>query len=170
MNTDPYSAPRSDPHDPSILAEAGMVSAAAVAQLAATKPWVRFISVIMFVGVGFMLMAAAGMAMVAVVGGMGHLGNQANNPLSGPMGFGVIAFYVALSIVYVYPGVKLWKYASSIAMLIRTGRNADLVAALNQQRSLWKFVGILMIVVIVLYVIGTIVFVAFVGMTAVKGH
>ena len=147
------------------------MSAAAVEQLAATKPWVRFISVMMFIGAGLMLLAAAGMVVMSVVGGTGGtLGNPAKNPLAGPMGFAMAALYVALSIIYVFPGVKLWKYASSIAMLLQTGRNGDLVAALNQQRSFWKFIGVFLIVILAVYIIAIIGLMAFAGITAFKGH
>ena len=127
-----------NPHGTSILGVSGTVSAAAVEQLAATKPWVRFISVLTFIGAGFMLIAAVGMVMMGMMGGSGKIpGNPANHLFSGAMGFGLAALYALWSIIYIFPGVKLWKYADSIAQLINSGRNDDLVAALNQQRSFW---------------------------------
>lgn len=171
MTTDPYSTPAADPHGRAGLATSGAVSTAAVEQLAATKPWVRFISVITFIGAGFMLVAAAGMGVMGMVGGtVGSVTRNANNPFTGAMGFGLAALYVVLSIVYIFPGIKLWKYANSIAMLIQTGRNEDLVAALNQQRSFWKFVGILLISIMVLYVVAIIAAVAFAAISAAKLH
>ena len=171
MNPDPYTTPAANPQGMPTHAEAGTVSAAVVEHLAATKPWVRFISVLTFIGAGFMLIAAAGMGMMGVVGGMGGMpGNRANNPFTGAMGFGLAALYVAMAIVYIFPGVKLWKYASSIAMLIQTGRNEDLVDALNQQRSFWKFVGVFLIAIMVLYIIAIIAIVAVAGITAFKAH
>ncbi len=173
METDPYSSPAENPSG-SNLASAGLVSAAAVQQLAATKPWVRFISVMTFIGAGFMSLGAAGMAMMGAMGVTGAMGassrNQVANPFVGGMGFGVAALYMVLAIVYLFPGVKLWKYVTAIAELIRTGRDEDLVAALNQQRSFWKFMGIMMIIMICLYILAT-VGVVIVGVAAaMKAH
>jgi hypothetical protein len=173
MNTDPYTTPAANPHVTPLPASTGTVSAAAVEQLAATKPWVRFMSVITFIGAGFMLVAAAGMVMISMLGGLAGSrmpASQVNNPLSGAMGLGIAALYAVLSIVYIFPGVKLWKYAGSIAMLIQSGRDEDLVAALNQQRSFWKFVGILVLIMLVIYFIAIIGVAVFAGITAAKAH
>ena len=173
MHTDPYSTPSANPQVTPSLAGPGTVSAAAVQQLAATKPWVRFISVLTFIGAGFMLIAAAGMALVGMVGGIAGSrmpAGQANNPFTGAMGVGLAVLYAALSIIYIFPGIKLWKYASAIGMLIQTGRNEDLVAALNQQRSFWKFVGILMISIMVIYVFAIIAIAVVAGVAAAKTH
>ena len=105
MNIDPYSTPIANPHGTSILGVSGTVSAAAVEQLAATKPWVRFISVLTFIGAGFMLIAAVGMVMMGMMGGLGKIpGNPANHLFSGAMGFGLAALYALLSIIYIFPG------------------------------------------------------------------
>jgi hypothetical protein len=175
METDPYSSPAENPSG-SNLASAGLVSAAAVQQLAATKPWVRFISVMTFIGAGFMLLAAAGMVLVGLVGASGALpkpSNGAPNPLVGGVGFGLAAVYAIMAFIYIFPGVKLWKYGSSIGQLLQTGRDEDLVAALNQQRSFWKFAGIMMILIICLYIlvtIGVVMVGAVAGFSAAKIH
>jgi len=55
-------------------------------------------------------------------------------------------FYLFLAIFYVIPSVKLWKFGSAIKRLALSGSNTDLEQAIDQQRSFWKFVGILIIV------------------------
>ena len=151
MEPNPYSTPATNPYGASNLATADAVSAAAVQQLAATKPWVRFMSVLTFIGAGFMLVAAVAMV------GMGSMGafakSGAGAAFTGAMGFGMAAVYAVLSIIYIFPGIKLWKFASAIARLMQSGRDEDLVAALNQQRSFWKFVGILMLAILAIYLI-----------------
>jgi len=119
-----------------------------------------------FIGAGLMLIGAAGMAMIGVIGGVAGTRmptSPANNPFSGVMGFAIAAIYVVMAIVYLFPGVKLWKYANAITALIETGRSEDLVAALNQQRSFWKYVGILLICIMVIY------FIAVVGIAVAAG-
>jgi len=52
MNTDPNYTSPGNPQEVSIPVTTGTVSAAAVQQLAATKPWVRFMAVMMFISAG----------------------------------------------------------------------------------------------------------------------
>ena len=95
-----------------------------------------------------------------------------NNPFTGAMAFGIAALYLVMAIVYLFPGIKLWKYANAITALTTSGRNQDLVAALNQQRSFWKFVGIMIIALMVLYflvVIGAVAFAVFAAASG-KAH
>lgn len=146
-----------------------MVPPGAVEMLAATKPWVRFLSVITFIGAGFMLLAAL---VMTVAGGAGMFAAASNDgmpkALAGSMGVILAAVYVVLAVVYIYPGVKLWKYASSIGRLIQSGSAEDLVEALKQQKSFWKFVGILMLAMLALYIVAIIAGVAFAGFAAAK--
>lgn len=167
METNPYSTPAANPHGGSNVG-GGPVSAAAVQALAATKPWVRFMSVMVFIGAAFMVLAAIAMGVAAMSGTMMKSSGGAANPFTGPLGLVLIAVYVVLAIVYIFPGVKLWKYASSIAMLIQTGRDEDLVAALNQQRSFWKFMGVLVLVMLVLYVVLIVAGGVFAGISAAR--
>ncbi len=116
-------------------------------------------SVLMFIGAGFMLLVALGM----LVAGGAIASAGGNAMFSGAMGVGIAVLYAVLSIVYIYPALKLWKYASSIGNLLMTGSELDLIAALNHQRSFWKFVGILVLAMLVLY------FVVIIGVIAVGG-
>lgn len=143
------------------------VSVGAVEQLAATKPWVRFISVIIFIGAGFMLLGAIAMIVAGSAGLMlGAAGRNAPSGFAGPFGMVLAAVYAVFAFVYIFPGVKLWKYANAIGSLIQTGSEQDLVAALTQQKSFWKFIGILMLAMLVIYVLAIIAGVAFAGFAA----
>jgi len=152
MITDPYATPTTIPYGGESSFPPGLVSVAAVQQLAATKPWVMFISIMTFIGAGFTLLAALGMFFAGFAMNTADMSKATqSNPAFGIFGFaGLGAIYVVLAFGYIYAGVKLWKYASAIGSLLQTGSEADLVAALNQQRSFWKFVGILTIIMIVI--------------------
>jgi hypothetical protein len=77
--------------------------------------------------------------------------------------------YAAMGVLYLFPSIKLWKYGSSIVRLMGSGSNADLIEALEQQRSFWKFVGIMILIMIVLYVVAIIGALGFTMVTAVRG-
>ncbi len=112
-----------------------------IAHLQATKPWVRFISIIMFISVGFMFLA--GLIMMFIPSPMGGQGFQI-----GPV-MGIL--YFLLGGLYLAPAFFLHQYASSIQDLLRGGGDVAMEAALGSQKSFWRFVGILTLVIICIY-------------------
>lgn len=114
-----------------------------VNMLRQTKPWVRFMSVIMFIGSGFMILG--GLVMMIAIPTMGG-----PNPVFGlALGF----VYIAMALIYIMPALFLWRYADRIALFVQDSSTDSLGSALEAQKSFWKFVGILMIVVMVLYAV-----------------
>lgn len=150
MTNDPYATPSASGYE-TLHAGGGLVSQAAIQQLVGTRPWVIFFAVMMFIGSGFLVLGALGMAMM---GGMSSIASSRSaTPFPAGIGFALAAVYLVLAVVYVFPGVKLVQYASAISRLVRTRQESDLVMALDRQRSFWKLVGIMMIVMIGLYVL-----------------
>lgn len=149
-----YGAPVPEPYRGSEHAE---VSMATVDLLKQTKPWVTFLSVMGFIGSGLMLLSGIFMMIAG-----------AFVPKSGPTPFSPMLlglFYLPMAFLYIYPSLKLWGYSSAIGRLLMQNSSANLEAALAQQKSFWKFLGILTIAMMVLYalfIVGMIV----VGFTA----
>jgi len=109
-----------------------------------TQPWVRFISILVFVGAAFMALAGLAMMMITMAGGLAL--NRAN-PVFGAIGGALVGiFYLALACLYVAPGVYLHRYAGAIKHLKSTCTDSGLEDVLKHQRSFWRFVGILSIV------------------------
>ena len=106
----------------------------AVSMLHQTKPWVRFISVMMFIGSAFM-----------VLGGLFMMVGSATGAFAGG-GFSAVlgGVYIAMALFYIIPAVFLWKYADRIALFVRERSTGALASALEAQKSFWKFVGIMM--------------------------
>lgn len=69
--------------------------------------------------------------------------------IGGAVGLGVVYFLMAF--FYIYPALKLGGYSSRITELMNVPSEANLVAALNEQRAFWKYIGILTVIVLVLY-------------------
>jgi hypothetical protein len=106
--------------------------------LRATKPWVRFMSILGFILVGFIVIA--GFALIAI----GMMTSDDGALVSG-------AVYPLLGLLYAFPSLYLFRYASRIGDFLRDGHVEQLNAALTAQKSFWKFVGILTIVMLVIY-------------------
>lgn len=117
-----------------IVVSEGMLEA-----LRATRPWVKFLSIL-----GFILCALMALAGLAFVGGAGAK--------AGPMaafGPAIGVFYLLFVLLYFFPCLYLLRYANAIARIPADGQRA-LEEALVKQKSFWKFVGILTAVVLVL--------------------
>lgn len=103
----------------------------AIEMLKQTRPWVRFLSVLGFMGT----FALAVSGFLRGVGGMA-------GPVGGMPGLAILGIYVTLSLLYFFPSLFLWRYADCISRLQVTEAAADLESALEAQRSFWRFVGI----------------------------
>ncbi len=143
----PYAPPTSPYAPPPAMAPpapGGAVSEQSVEMLRQTRPWVMLMGVLCFIGSAFMLLGGLGML------AMGALAT-ATTKSAAPMALGVV--YIPLAGLYVYPGLKLTKYAGAIGRLLQSRGPADLDAALLEQKSFWKFAGITTVVMIVLYIV-----------------
>jgi hypothetical protein len=116
-----------------------------------TRPWVRFISIMVFVGAAFM--ALAGLVMIALT----MAGAMAARGVNAPFGaIGVVAagfFYLMMACLYIAPGVFLYRYASAIKQLKAACTASALEDVLKHQKSFWRFIGILAAVGLVILVL-----------------
>ena len=131
----------------------GQVSAGVIRALNGTRPWVRLCSILGFIGAGFMIIAGLIMIAGGAIGGMSR---------SAPAGLGWFQtiggiFYIVLSLMYLFPALKLWKYGTAILSLMSSQSAVDLERALEEQRGFWKFVGIMVVISMSMMVLGIVV-------------
>lgn len=112
-----------------------------VDHLRATKPWVRLISVIMFILAGLIFLGGFLMLFMPSPAGMRGFG-------VGPI-VGII--YFLMGGLYLFPAYFLHQYASSINDFLRGGGDSAMENALGSQKSFWRFSGILTLVIICIY-------------------
>jgi hypothetical protein len=112
-----------------------------VEHLRTTKPWVRFISIMMFIATGFMFLAGLAMLFVPSPPGM-------NSFSFGPV---LAIFYFIFGGLYLVPAYFLFQYASYIQDFINGGGDSAMESTLESQKSFWRFIGILTLVIICLY-------------------
>jgi hypothetical protein len=113
--------------------------------LSQTKPWTRFMSIMAFIGSAFMIIAGFAVALL----GPAFRAMPQDEP-----GLGVVAgiravagiVYILLGILYIAPGVFLWKFSDAITLLGMNRSQQALEDALKHQKSFWRFVGILTII------------------------
>lgn len=135
----PYSAPSSNVMSAS-GGSSGAVPPDVIAELKGTKPWVRLISVMMWIGCVVMILFVVS----TLLFGASVAGKMGGGAAGAGYLIGMAIGYTMGIILIIYPTLKLSKYASNIARLVESQSFADLTAALAEQRRFWKFYGILM--------------------------
>lgn len=119
-----------------------------------TKPWVTFLSILGFIFTG--LLALLALMMFATGGMWSAVPHQPGAPafLGPAFGIGMGVLYLVMAVfMYLLPCVILFRYSTAIGRIASSDAEEAMEQALSQQKSFWKYVGILMIVVLVLYVL-----------------
>jgi hypothetical protein len=140
----------------------------AVDALRISAKWTMFLSILGFIGIGFMILMGIFMSSVmsslpAEAGGVQGMGGMALGGMMGAMKGFMTALYLIIAVVYFFPIYYLYKYSKGIKDAIETGNSDILCNALVNLKSHHKYLGIIAIVFISLYIlvfIGIILFAA----------
>lgn len=143
------------------------VSAAVIDQLRRTRGWVLFFSVMLWIGAVFLILGGLAMFVLGLVAGAsGAMSEELAKQFGAVGGIAVIGVvYLLLAVFYVYPALKLGKYSARIRDLAAVPSEQNLVAALNEQRAFWKYIGVFTIVMLALYFV----FIAFMVVVGIIG-
>lgn len=111
--------------------------------LAETAKWGYFLSIVGFIGIGFMVLA--GLFMGSFLGslGMGAMG------MVNPAIFTVM--YLVLAALYFFPVLYLFKFSTKMKVALRSDNEAELTTSFQNLKSLYKFMGILTAIILGLY-------------------
>jgi hypothetical protein len=110
-----------------------------------TSKWAKFLAIMGYIGIGFLLL----FGLVATVG-LSLLGSYANMPF--PMGlFGLM--YLVVAVIYYFPVTFLYRFSVRMRKGLAS-RDVDAVTSgFENLRMLYKFKGIVTIIVLALYLL-----------------
>jgi hypothetical protein len=111
--------------------------------------WAKFLAICSFVGLGMMVLA--GVAMIIL-----QFERQANGLSTVIMGL----FYILMAVIYFFPAVYLYRFATASADAIEKLNEDTLEEGLENLKSLFRFTGILTIIMFSLYAVGIIAVIA----------
>ena len=117
------------------------VAGSTVEFLRQTRPWVLFLSIMGMISLGLVLLSLVFVAFNAP---------SRVRRVSGLVD--VMLPVLALLLFYSYPIIKLFKYARAITRLTQRQIVQNLDAALSEQKSFWKFIGVIVLLGVVVYV------------------
>ena len=116
--------------------------------LGQTGPWVRFLSVMFFICIGFMVLGGLAMLIVGMTGTLLGKSNPAYTALpGGTVAAGLV--YIVTAILYLAPAVFLSRYASTIKKMRNEPSSQTLEDAVKYQKSFWRYTGVFVAIVLV---------------------
>ena len=124
-----------------------------------TSKWAKFIAILGFIGLGLMVLGGLSVMLMGANFGRGLGGMQMNT--------GIIGFvYLIMSVLYFFPMYYLYNFSVKIKDGLALQNKDVLESAFGFLKSHYKFIGILIIVMIAMYVL-TILFTIFAGVSGV---
>ncbi len=121
--------------------------------------WAKFLAIIGFVGIGLTVI-------FALI--IGLFMNSLSNELVAAAGMisttALMIAYLLIAALYFFPILYLFRFAGKMQLALKTNDNEELQASFANLKSMFKFIGILTIIVLgfyVLAIIGSTVFGAF---------
>ncbi|WP_243347941.1 DUF5362 family protein [Parabacteroides sp. FAFU027] len=113
------------------------------------RKWTKFFAILGFIGIGFMVLLAIFMGTASSIFPM--FGN----------GFGggsifIAILYLAFAGLYAMPVIYLNNFSDKLKIALEQSRNEELESAFENLKSHFKFVGIMSIIMLAIYVIAII--------------
>lgn len=114
-----------------------------------TSKWGKFLAIVGYVGMGFLVLLGLG-----VIVGFSIQGSLAN--VGFPAGLiGIV--YILLAVIYYFPVNYLYRFSVQMKQGLSLNNELSATSGFENLKSLFKFMGIFTIVVLSIYVIGLII-------------
>ena len=114
-----------------------------------TAKWSKFLSIIGFVFVGLFALIALGVTFFSgfALSNLGEAGTAVPKGMFGTIG--IVYFLIAL--LYVLPFVYMYKFAQKMKIALAQNDQLYLAESFKNLKSLYKFMGVFMLVIVVIY-------------------
>jgi len=109
--------------------------------------WTTFLAILGYIGIGLMVLAGIFM----LISGAAMSSYNSMIPMGGGAFFAL--FYLIFAAFYFIPINYLYKFASNMKLAIEAKNQANLTKSFEYLKSHYKFIGILTIVVISIYIL-----------------
>jgi len=120
--------------------ESLMLSPVGVSYLLETAKWTKFLSILGFIGMGFM-----------VIGGL--FASVAMSRFGGSQSLLIGVMYIVMAAIYFFPILYLYKFSNDLKEALNRNNSSQLELALGNLKSHYKFIGILTIVLLGIYLL-----------------
>lgn len=126
-----------------------IVSDAGINYLNETVKWSKFLSIMGFIGSGFMVIM--GLFAGSIFSTLSANPQFKAMPAVASIALGVV--YILMGLLYFFPTLYLLRFSNKTKLAISTKNTSELTEAFKNQKSLYKFMGIMMIITIGIYLL-----------------
>jgi hypothetical protein len=140
--TNPYQSPENPSVPEKLLSPQAALTEPMLRYLKEAAPWLRFMGVLGYIGCGFMFFG--GIILSIIMFAVSGFIDGFDGASMGIMGL----VYVPMGILYFFPARFTYKFGTKIRHYLFTNSEEDLELAFKNNRALWKFNGILYIVLL----------------------
>ncbi len=117
--------------------------------VSSTGKWMKFFAILGCIGAGFMVLAAL---LLISVGSFIPLAEDLG--VLSRVGTGVVGFiYLIIAAVYIYPIIYLFRASAAARLAIESKDNVQMTEFLKNNKSFWRYCGILTIVLFCFYIV-----------------
>jgi hypothetical protein len=167
-NANPYQSPETVVKPEAPLVSQTVLTETMLTHLKGASPWLRFIGIMGFISCGLMVFGGIlFLALIPLMGSvweaipdLGEFSVYFGAAFGGSMG---VYFFICAVIVF-FPSRFIFTFGNRIRSYLRSGTAGDLEEAFKNNKSLWKFAGIVTIISLafipVMIIVGIVVAVA----------
>ncbi len=120
--------------------------------LAETARWSKFLSIIGFICCA--LMVLGGIVLVSSFGALQRTYGMNETGVSlSALGPGIAVLYICIAILYFFPCLFLLRFSNKMKSALTTENQAELAISFQNLKILFRYVGILTIIVLSLYIL-----------------
>jgi hypothetical protein len=147
----PYQSPAANASPVKPLISQGLLTETMLMYLKGASPWLRFAGILGFAACGCMIFG--GMAIIALIPVTSEAwesipGLEIYDEIIGATVFSVSSglTFLVCAVLYFFPSFYIYNFGNKIRGYMHSGADQDLEAAFKNNKSLWKFLGILAII------------------------
>ncbi|MCL2480077.1 MAG: hypothetical protein FWF38_00035 [Spirochaetaceae bacterium] len=150
-NINPYQAPDADLNAPKPAVSGNGLTIDMVKYLRESAPWLRFIGILSFIGCGITVLAGVGfMIAMPLLAGLSDI-------YSGLLGASMGIVYIIAGVIMFFPARFTYNFGAKIRSFMQSNNAQDLEMAFKNNKSLWKFCGILCIIYLAVIPVGIVI-------------
>ncbi|MDR0475663.1 MAG: hypothetical protein LBH43_18575 [Treponema sp.] len=150
----PYQSPEASAQAIEPIVSQGGLTESMLKSLGGASPWLRFMGIMGFIGSGFMVLG--GISSLAVMPLMSDSLSELGGMFDGLSSFAPFiavyaVYFMGAGVLMFFPALFTYRFGDKIRNYIRTNSLTELEQAFQNNKSLWKFNGILMIVALAIF-------------------
>jgi uncharacterized membrane protein SirB2 len=106
-----------------------------------TAPWLRFLGILGYIQCGMILVSGLILAATMLIADF-------SNEISGISVWLLVLIYIPLAILFFFPSRFIYNFGNKLRLFLSTNSMMDLELSLKYNKSLWKYLGILSIIML----------------------